>query len=266
MIIGLDIFIKERKSSAYALLFQRQKIYSFAIRVGPVVANFLPEEKRLDLANKLMYGNYPFGLRLETFIGVQALATITGISVGFILTTFNLPSIIIIVLGAIGFFFPIAVINEKATLRQESIKQDLPAMVGLLSTAVKAGVELSIALELISDNIPNVLGEELRKTMREISTGSQRAKALKKMSDRLGVDILDRFIDSINTAEERGGMNISIILEDFTNDIRIMQRLEMQEKAKKLPTKMLMPITVCIFIPMLILLLVPVGFTVLEAL
>ena len=56
-------------------------------------------------------------------------------------------------------------------------------------------------------------------------------------------------------------MNVSEVLEDFTEDIRIMRKLDMEEKARKLPTKMLLPIFACVFIPMLVLLLTPVVLT-----
>ncbi|SCG83663.1 hypothetical protein DW1_2097 [Proteiniborus sp. DW1] len=59
-------------------------------------------------------------------------------------------------------------------------------------------------------------------------------------------------------------MNISDVLEDFTEDMRIMRKLDMEEKAKKLPTKMLLPIFSCVFIPMLAILLTPAVFTLLR--
>jgi len=164
----------------------------------------------------------------------------------------------------IAYFLPNALLNERIEKRQNTVKRDLPSMVGLLATSVKAGVELGTAFETISMNIPSILGEELRKAMREISTGSQRSEALKRMCERIGVDSLDRFIETINTAEERGGVNVSDVLESFTDDIKAMKKLDMEEKAKKLPTKMLLPIFVCVFVPMLILLLTPVVFTLME--
>lgn len=257
-LIGINFFIRGKKSSIYKLIFRKKSIYNFAYKIGPLISTHIPAGTQIDMANKLLYANYPLGLNLESFIGLQLIIVLAAIILGIFLTSFGMPSFIIIILVAIGYFFPIALLNERVKKRQTSIRKDLPSMVGLLATSVKAGVELGTAFEIISMNIPNVLGEELRNTMKEISTGTQRSKALRKMSERIGVDILDRFIETINTAEERGGMNVSQVLEDFTEDIRIMRKLEMEEVAKKLPTKMLLPIFTCVFIPMLILYLTPV--------
>lgn len=264
LFIGINFLVKKERSSLYKLFFSRKSIYDFAYKIGPLVSTHIPAGKQMDIANKLVYADYPLGLSLESFIGVQVIMVLIAIILGLLLASFGMPSFITLILLAIGYFLPIALLNERVEKRQNSVRKDLPSMVGLLATSVKAGVELGPAFEIISMNIPDVLGEELRKTMKEIATGSQRAKAFKRMSERIGVDILDRFIETINTAEERGGMNVSEVLEDFTEDIRIMRKLDMEEKARKLPTKMLLPIFTCVFIPMLVLLLAPVVFTLLK--
>lgn len=263
--MGLNLLIKKQNSLIYKLLYERKNIYDFAHKIGPMVSTYIPTGKQMDLSNKLMYADYPFGLTTESFIGLQVIIVLISVILGLVLTSLGIPSFIILVLVGIAFFIPRALLNEKVEKRQKIIRKDLPSMVGLLATSVKAGVELGPAFEIISMNIPDVLGKELRKTVKEIATGSQRAKAFKRMSERLGVDVLDRFIETINTAEERGGMNVSNVLEDFTEDVRTMRKIDMEEKARKLPTKMLLPIFTCVFIPMLVLLLTPVIFTLLEA-
>ncbi len=264
LFIGFNLLTKKQKSPIYKILYERKSIYDFAHKVGPIISPYIPAGKQMDLSNKLVYANYPLGLKTESFIGLQVVIVLITVIVGLVLTSFGLPSFIVIVLVPIAYAMPNALLNEKVEKRQKVVRRDLPSMVGLLATSVKAGVELGPAFEIISMNIPDVLGDELRKTMKEIATGSQRSKAFKKMSERLGVNSLDRFIETINTAEERGGMNVSQVLEDFTDDIRIMQKLNMEEKARKLPTKMLLPIFTCVFIPMLVMLLTPVVFTLTE--
>lgn len=262
--MGFNIFTQGQKSPIYKMFYEKRDIYNYANKIGPIVSTYIPTGKRMDTSNKLMYANYPLGLNVESFIGLQVIIVLISIIVGIVLTSFGMPSFFILALVGVGYLLPRALLDEKVKKRQESVERDLPSMVELLTTSVKAGVELGPAFEMISMNIPNALGEELRNAMKEIATGSQRSKSFKKMSDRIGVDILDRFIETINTAEERGGMNISQVLDDFTSDIRVMQKLNMEEKARKLPTKMLLPIFTCVFIPMLVLLLTPVVFTLLE--
>lgn len=259
--VGVDLFISKSNSIAYKLLFERESIYAFATRVGPWVSTYVPEGQKMELTSKLVYANHPYGLKTESFLGLQAMLTIAGFILSLFLTSLGMPVIVFFILVPIGFFLPIGMLNEKAEKRQTAIRKDLPYMVGLLATAVKAGVEFAPAFGLIAQNIPGILGNELRITTQEIDTGSARVTALKRLAGRCGVDTLDRFVETINTAEERGGMNLSKVLEDFTSDVRVMQKLVMEERAKKLPTKMLAPIVICIFIPMLAILLTPIAYT-----
>lgn len=213
-----------------------------------------------------MYANYPFGLTFQTFIGLQAILVIASIIVGLILVTLGMPIFFLIPLVLLAFFTPIGILNGKVEKRQNQIKKDTPPMINLLSTSLKAGVELPMALALISDTIPGPLGEELRKTQREISAGVKRSVAFNNMARRTGVDIIQRFVDTINTAEESGGMSISDALENFSEDVVEMQLLDIKEKAQKLPNKMLLPIFLCIFLPFLIIICTPVVFSLLETL
>jgi len=258
--IGLNLLIFKKNSPIFKLLYQRESIYEMAEKIGPTLSPFLPEGKKLEISQKLEYANYPMGLDTQSFFGLQFITTVSSIVLGLFLVSIGMPSFILIVSVAIGFFFPVGKLNGIVEKRQDEIRKDLPHMVGLLATSVRAGVELGMAFEVIAKNIPGVLGDELRRTMKEISTGSQRAKAMKDLGRRSGVDILERFLETVVTAEERGGMNISDVLEDFTDDVRAARKLDMEAKVNKLPTKMLLPIFTCVFIPMLLMLLTPVIF------
>lgn len=261
VIFGIEIFINRHGSFIYSLIFRRKSIHELSQIVGPKFSNYIPKAKVIELENKLMYANYPYNFTLESFIGFQVVLIILALIGGLILTSFGLPSFLIVIIIAVAFFIPVALLNEKVKKRQIEIRKELPSMAGLLATSVKAGVELGPAFEIISNTLPGELGRELRKTMKEIATGTQRAQAFKNMGRRVGVDILDRFIETINTVEERGGMDISLMLADFVRDVRKMKMLDIKEKINNLEIKMLLPISTCIFIPMLIILMIPVALT-----
>ncbi|WP_459195625.1 type II secretion system F family protein [Wukongibacter baidiensis] len=265
-IFGIEMVLKKDKSITYRFIFRRRSIHEFSRKVGPKISVYIPKAKTIELENKLMYANYPYNFTLESFIGFQFVLSMIALMGGLILTTLGMPSFLMIALIAIAFFAPVAILNEKVKKRQTAIRSELPAMAGLLATSVKAGVELGPAFEMLSNTLPGELGDELRKTMKKIATGTQRSQAFRDMGRRAGVDILDRFIDTINTVEERGGMNISLMLNEFVKDVRKMHRLDIQEKINNLQVKMLLPIATCIFIPMLIILMTPVTLTLSKSL
>lgn len=258
------MFLRGDKSAVYGFIFRRRKIKDLAYRFGPFLVDYIPQDKMMDMERKLIYAGNPFGLTVTTLIGLQGILAIAGLILGLLIVSFGIPSFLVIVIVPICFFLPIAYINNRAEKRQAEVKKALPIMVNLLSTAVSGGVELNIAFELISQTLPGVLGDELRSTIDRIETGTKRSKAFKDLSRRIGVDTLDRFVETINTAEERGGMDISLILKDFVDDIKEKQILEMKERAGKLPNKLLLPIFLCIFLPMLVIILVPTVFTLMK--
>ena len=141
-----------------------------------------------------------------------------------------------------------------------------PSLIGLLSTAISAGVELGPALEAVGETFPGPLGDELRLAWAEMATGRPRAAALRAMAKRTGVPSIIRFFETIITAEERGGIDLSVTIENFRVELVESQKRQINEQAKKVPTKMLLPMFLCIFLPTLILILVPVMLNLFQVL
>lgn len=264
--IGLD-FIKEDQSIMNRkIVLSGKSLNVLRDNAGSTFISYYPENKVSFLTEKLLWAGEPWGLTVQGFIGIQFTLLILGSIIGLNLMIFNIPIFISLIISIALFFSPHLLLNEKIKKRKNEIEKDIPNMVGLLSTSITAGVELIPSLQSISMNLPGALGDELRKVWTENATGKDLSKALKDMATRTGVDILKSFVETIVTAKERGGMNLSSILNDFSSTVLEFQRRKAQEAAKKIPTKMLLPMFVCIFIPMLVLLLAPVVFTLTSAL
>lgn len=264
--IGLD-FIKEDQSIMNRkIVLSGKSLNVLRDNAGSTFISYYPENKVSFLTEKLLWAGEPWGLTAQGFIGIQFTLLILGSIIGLNLMIFNIPIFISLIISIALFFSPHLLLNEKINKRKSEIEKGIPNMVGLLSTSITAGVELIPSLQSISMNLPGALGDELRKVWTENATGKDLSKALKDMATRTGVDILKSFVETIVTAKERGGMNLSNILNDFSSTVLEFQRRKSQEAAKKIPTKMLLPMFVCIFIPMLVLLLAPVVFTLTSAL
>lgn len=264
LIIGLDI---SREDSYLNNLTIGKKYWQFiAEMIGPVIASWMPTLSLKQVDEKLTWAGNPLGLNAETFIGIKFLCFLAGIVLGFFIMLLEMPSIIIIMAGLIGYCIPEALLKEMYKKRQKKIARDLPNMINLLQTAVYAGVELGPALEAVGKNFPGPLGDELRIAWRETATGRSRAGALRAMAKRAGVKPLERFFETIVTAEERGGVNLSDTINNFRVELANSQMRKIQEEAKKTPTKMLAPMFACIFFPMLVLLLFPVVVQMLSGL
>jgi tight adherence protein C len=232
--------------------------------IGPSIATFFPIINIQHLDLKLTWAGRPFNLTPEGFIGLKVLLLASGMVGSLFLIIIGFPVIIIPILVIVGYILPDMLLDKTIEKRQNDIHKTLPDMIGLLATALKAGVELNPALKTVSDNMVEVLGDEMRLTWREIATGRPKAAALKGLAKRTGLPIMERFIETIVTSDELGGMNLSQSISTFRIDLIASQSRRAQENARKIPTKMLLPIFLCIFLPLIIILLTPIGIIMVE--
>lgn len=258
MILGFDFLKGSDSKLGKTFRLRGKSIPSIRDSVGSFVQGYYPKDKINTLERKLMLAGNPYGLTSKSFLGVQFSLSILALIIGANLSVFNVPFVFSLLIAMILFLVPTAFVNQKIKKRQRDISRTLPDMVGLLATAIKAGVELSPSLEAISVSLPGELGRELRKAWEEMAAGKQLAQALNDMASRTGIPIVKNFVETIVTAYEKGGMNLSQVLEDFSNTVTAARRRRNKELGKKIPTKMMLPLFLCIFTPMLILLLTPI--------
>jgi tight adherence protein C len=198
----------------------------------------------------------------EAFIGIKALSAGVAFAVAGFLATFGFPAVLVPVVAGIAWLVPDAWLSGRLEKRQKQIRGDLPMLVSLIVTALRAGIELGPALEEVGCNIAGPLGEEIRIAWREMATGRSRGSALRAAADRCGVQEFTRFVETIVTAEERGTPDLAGVLSDYMTDLRETARRHADKEARKAPVKMNLPLIGCIFIPMVVMLLSLVFFSI----
>ncbi len=267
-IIGLDLIKRESKIKKLLRNEMTGQISwrDIVEKIGPFITLWVPIFNLRHLQEQLNWAGKPYGLNEESFIGCKILLLAVGIFIGTFLATLDVPIIIGLLLALLLYFVPDALLRGIIEKRQKNIYKNLPNMISLLSMTISAGVEIAPALEAITKQFPGPLGDEMRQAWREIATGKSRASALRAMANRTGVIPVKRFFETIILAEERGGDNISLAIETYGKELIESQSRKMQEEARKIPTKMLLPIMVCIFIPMILLMLVPVMVSLIQSL
>lgn len=263
LILALDL-LKGSRSKFGKYINKANSIYDVAENLSPFVSNFTDEVRKEEMKNKLNWAGNPFGLTVEGYYSFKIILGLLGFALGMFLYPFGMSVFFAVFVAVVFFFIPTLILRSSIEKRQGEIAAELPNMVNLLATAVWAGIELGPAIEHISYNITGALGEVMREAWKEIATGKSREEVLKTSAKNTGVTMFERFVDTIVVAEERGGQELSKVLMDFSYDMKHMQRQILEEKAKKIPTKMLLPLVLCIFIPMLALLLAPIMISVIR--
>jgi tight adherence protein C len=90
----------------------------------------------------------------------------------------------------------------------------------------------------------------------ELRAGSTRERALRNLALRTGVEDIDTLVAMLIQAD-RFGTSIADSLRVHADTLRSKRRQRAEERAAKVPTKLLFPLIFCIFPSMMLVLLGP---------
>ena len=137
-------------------------------------------------------------------------------------------------------------LTGSITQRKNQIENGMPDVMDLLSVSVSAGLGFDQALLYVVERCNGPLVDELEITQKEIALGLARAEALKRLSVRCDVEPLHIFVSAIIQAETLG-IPISNVLTTQADNIRNLHRQKIEERAAKLPIKILLPLVFLVF-------------------
>lgn len=170
-------------------------------------------------------------------------------------------------LGAmVGTYIPNLILRFVVRARQREIFETFPDAADLMLVCVEAGLGLDAALTKVAEEIKiksAALAEELHLTNLEIRAGGARDKALRNLAARTGVEELSTFAIMLTQAD-KFGTSIGESLRVFSDDFRHKRQMRAEEKAAKVPTKMLLPLVVCIFPSILMVILGPAAIQIIR--
>jgi tight adherence protein C len=158
--------------------------------------------------------------------------------------------------GALGFFLPDLLLYNAGAKRRERIRAALPHALDQLTVCVEAGLGFDSALAQVARNTEGPLAAEFARALQEMQIGASRAQALRSMIDRTPVPELRSFVSAVIQANELG-IAISKVLREQSTDMRLRRRQRAEEKAQKVPVKVLFPLIFCLFPALFVILLGP---------
>jgi tight adherence protein C len=218
-----------------------------AERVGRILARLTPGRDRERTLLQLQTAGL-VSTRPETFIAVKGAAAAAGFALGGLLgagagavaaVLFGL------LLGAIGFIAPDVYLRRRAADRRERILGELPNALDLLAVVVEAGLGFDAALIRYADTAEGPLADEVRLLATELRVGA-RADAFKRLATRVDAPETKSFVRSVMHADHLG-TSLSSTLRTQAADVRSRRESAAEERANKLPVKILFPTIFCIF-------------------
>lgn len=155
----------------------------------------------------------------------------------------------VVLAATVGMFLPNMVIHVRATARKREIFETFPDAADLLLVCVEAGLGMDAALVKVTEEIrikSPTLADELHLTVLEMRAGGSREQALRNLSLRTGVEEIATFSVMLTQAD-KFGTSVGQSLRVFSDDLRHKRQTRAEERAAKIPTKMLLPLVTCIF-------------------
>lgn len=171
-------------------------------------------------------------------------------------------------LAAMGHFFPNLALTMMIRSRQRELQEALPDAIDLMTVCVEAGLGLDAAMNRAGEEIDlrsQALSDELNLVMLELRVGSTRASALQNFALRTGVDDVATFVTILNQSEHFG-TNVAESLRVLSDTMRDRRRIRAEEKAAKIPLKLLFPLIFFLFPSLFVVLMGPAMISVYRTL
>ena len=188
-----------------------------------------------------------------------------GISLVFFLYQMVKPALFIVVGGIVfAVIAPDLYLTLKVKKHQEAIKMQLADTIDLMSVCMEAGLSFDASLVKIAERMEGPLIDELMTVFRQVQLGKNRNDALKGIADASDVNELKTFVSAVTQANQLG-IPITNVLEAQAEQLRMNKSEEIKEVASKVPTKMTIPTVIFILPAIILIILGPVIFSVIES-
>jgi tight adherence protein C len=165
----------------------------------------------------------------------------------------------------VGFFAIDTIIGVLARARQEQILDALPQIMDQLTMSVEAGVGFEAALGRSARAGVGPLNQELRRTLQEMQLGASRTQALRHLAERNDLVDLRAFVNAVAQSEDYG-IPVAHVLRVQSQELKVKRRQRAEERAMKIPVKIVFPLVICIFPALMVVLLGPAALRIQEAL
>lgn len=238
-------------------------------------------EARSDTARQAMqktlmqagfdHPNAPLFLAISRFLAAILLAALGAavlmLEIAGLRVSGQSQASIILVLAVIGYVLPGIAVRKAAEQYVDRIAKALPDALDLMLVCVEAGQSLDQALVRVSRSLYQIhpeLAERFSVTAEAIKAGEDRKEAFDKMASLTDNADLKAFasvvLQSVNL-----GTPVSEVFRVYAADQRDRRVRRVEEKANLLPTKLTLGTMLLTVPPLLLLLLTPALYSILQS-
>jgi tight adherence protein C len=228
---------------------------------SPLRIKFLNAGIRRDDARLIYFGAktvLPILFAAAVYFAVRAVSQAAGMTL----------LLYVMVAALVGVYLPNLVLHIVAKSRRNEVFENFPDAADLMLICVEAGLGLDASLTRVADEMKRkslALAEEIHLTNLEMRAGGTREKSLRNLALRTGVEEISTFA-SMLTQADKFGTSIGDSLRIFSDDLRHKRQVRAEEKAAKIPVKMLIPLVFCIFPSVIMVIMGPAVIQIIRTL
>jgi tight adherence protein C len=162
--------------------------------------------------------------------------------------------------GIIGYIGPSFYLDRRIAKNKDEHRSGFPDFMDLMVVCADSGLSMEAGLERVGrelgDSYPSLCAN-IHMTNLEIRAGKSMTDALEHLGDRLGLEEARSFATLIQQSAELGS-SITEALRVYSDDMRHKRLSRAEEKAYSLPAKLALPMMICIFPTIFVVILLPV--------
>jgi tight adherence protein C len=199
------------------------------------------------------------------FIARTALAVGIAAAIFLLLPMLARPSnsvfwLLVMVGGIAGYVGPSVYVDRRIAARRLEHRAGFPDFMDLLVVCADSGLSMEASMERVGrelgDGYPS-LTANIHMTNLEVRAGKNLKDALERFADRLALEEARSFATLINQSIDLGS-SITDAMRVYSDDMRHKRLSMAEEKAYALPAKLSVPMMVCIFPVIFVVILLPV--------
>jgi tight adherence protein C len=225
--------------------------------LSKVALRLTPRGHREDLALRLEAAGMSSRLSPDQYLALKTVLAGVGVVAGLAIGGLGLGGFALaLALAAGSLFLPDLLLGRFARSRANRLSKHLPQVIDQIAISLEAGLAFDAAVSYFVRHGRSPLVGELRLLLSEIRMGEPRAQALRRLADRIPSEEMRTFVQTL-VQSEGAGISRAAILRNQAGDFRLRRQLEAEERAHRVPVKILFPTLIFIFPVMLIVILGP---------
>ncbi len=227
---------------------------------------FTPVDTLTRIRHRLDLAGNPKGWDVDRVVGLKVVGFLVALTLGVSISMLLQLSLIVMLIVCVGlamagFTAPNMWIYQKGYDREEHMRKELPDAIDLLTISVEAGLGFDAALARVARNTEGPLGAEFARVLQEMQIGLGRLAAIRALGERSQIPELRSFVTAMVQADAFG-IPIGQVLRVQSSEIRTKRRQRAEEKAQKVPVKILFPLIFCILPTLFVAVLGPAAINI----